>query len=264
MSVGSGSSPPVGLFTGVPQGSVLGPLLFLVFINDLSKTSNFLKYVHFDDDTTVYVSGPDLGELVEGLNRELINVDDWLRANKLSLNLAKTTFMLFTHCLVPQSLTVTIRDQHIRRVSVAKFLGVIIDEKLTFGSHISSVCKRIARSVGAMRRISAFMTPATLLNIYYALVQSHLSYAIKAWGGSAPNHLNRLSSLQNRALRLLSSSDNFPDIYAKYRVLTVHSLYSYFCSIKFYKCHVLGHHQFFCSNICLLIPSHDHVSQLAF
>ena len=218
VTVNNNSSSLMDIEMGVPQGSVLGPLLFLIYINDMSKSSQVLNFVHFADDTTAFSSGSDVGQLFEDVNRELILVDEWLVVNKLSLNLSKTTFVLVSHSCVPDNLSISIRDQEIERVCVAKFLGVRIDDKLSFKPHIDSLCKVVSRSIGIIYKMSTYVPPSTLINLYFALVHSHLTYGITAWGGTASVHLNRLKSLQNRVVNLFPVKNNVSN-FSSYSIL---------------------------------------------
>ena len=135
---------------GVPQGSILGPLLFLFYINDLPRVSNVLSCVLFADDTTVYASGNDMVELARVFGSEIENISLWMRANALSLNVNKTYYMLFsnTRTVPPSDPQIILDGMNVRREQNCKFLGINIDTKLNFKFHISHVCGKIARSVG--------------------------------------------------------------------------------------------------------------------
>lgn len=257
VTVNNASSTLEPMSTGVPQGSVLGPLLFLLYIDDMAESAERLKFVHFADDTTVFSSGSDMLSLVGSVNREFMKVDEWLIANKLSLNLAKTTFMIFTHSIIPRNLTMNIRDQVIKRVDVTKFLGVLIDDKLTFRHHISDISSKLSRSVGVIYRMSQIVPVETMLSLYYSLFHSNLTYAISTWGGAAAIHLNRLSSLQNRVVKMLPHV-NSVDNYHSNNILKLIDIYKYFISVKFYKCYNLGYHSLFVNRILNLIPSHSY------
>jgi len=177
---------------------------------------------------------------------------------KLSLNVAKTSFMIVSDNAVPVNFCIKIRNSDISRVNEAKFLGVMLDSKLTFKPHIDLLCKKVSRSVGVMGRLSSLVPPSTLLNIYYSLVHSHLSYCESAWDASAGIHINRLISLQARALRLLPRSDEYQSSFKFHRVLDLTNLYKYSCAVKIFKCFVLGQHSHFYNNFISLIPSHDY------
>ena len=131
----------LSIMCGVPQGSVLGPKLFILYINDLCNVSKLLKYVLFADDTNIFKSGDNLVELCEVLSTELKLLAKWFNVNKLSLNVSKTHFMVFGKRKKTDNVKVTINDIDIERVSVTKFLGVLIDDKLCWSEHINKVKK---------------------------------------------------------------------------------------------------------------------------
>ena len=115
---------------GVPQGSVLGPVHFLLYINDMHRSSNQMSFVHFADDTTVFASDVDINNVHASVNRELVGVDNWLKTNRLSLNVSKTSYMIISN--KKNALDIKIRETILTKVSTAKFLGVTVDENFTF------------------------------------------------------------------------------------------------------------------------------------
>ena len=130
---------------GVPQGSILGPQLFILYVNDMCNVSKLLKFILFADDTNIFYSQDRLPELVNVLNTELDNMYTWFCVNKLSLNVAKTNYILFGNYRHEQHVALRIKDINIERVEATKFLGVIIDESLSWNNHINSVKSKLAK-----------------------------------------------------------------------------------------------------------------------
>ena len=150
---------------GVPQGSVLGPILFLLYINDMSRSSSLLKFVHFADDTTVFFANKCMKHVHSVMNEELIKVDEWLKSNRLSLNVSKTSYMLVSHnANVNDANFISIRGNILNRVNCVKFLGVLLDDKLNFTSHVNNVATKISKSIGVIRRVSHLIQSRELLN----------------------------------------------------------------------------------------------------
>jgi len=141
---------------GVPQGSVLGPLLFIIYTNDLANVSKLISTILFADDTTLYCTGKDLNILVNNVNRSLIDVVDWFRANKLSLNICKTNFILFHSRNMDMSQTnidLVMGDIHIERVNNGKFLGMILDNLLEWQSHICSLESKMSKQLYILNKV---------------------------------------------------------------------------------------------------------------
>ena len=144
---------------GVPQGSILGPLLFLLYINDLPQVSEYFMPILFADDTNLFATGYNLNDIVSEINKEIANIYAWVKANKLSLNIDKTNFMLFTPKCVPRSINgIFIDGNKIMEVTETKFLGVIIDCKLNWSPHITYISKKVAKGVGIILKARKFLT----------------------------------------------------------------------------------------------------------
>ncbi len=137
---------------GIPQGSVLGPKLFILYINDLCKVSKLLKLVLFDDDTNIFGSGSDLQLLMQEINTELIKFKLWFDRNKLSLNLNKTRIMLFGNCRSNTQIQIRLDGVDIERVNEIKFLGVTIDDQVSWKSHIKHVQTKVSRSIAVLNK----------------------------------------------------------------------------------------------------------------
>ena len=210
---------------GVPQGSILGPILFLIYINDLKDTTNLFSLL-FADDTSFLISGKDINIVVDTLNVELHKVCTWFRANELSLHPKKTKFMIFTQQETKfdfNNINIILNynnsDQTdpllINRldyvnsgstVPAIKFLGVYIDPKLNFQYHMNKICKKISSSLYVIKRSKNLLSGKALLTLYYSMIHCHLTYCIQIWSCGSPSSFSKLFLLQKKAIRIITNS----------------------------------------------------------
>ena len=185
---------------GVPQGSILGPLLFILYMNDICSVSKLLFTLLYADDTCVMLSGKDLNDLIAVFNVELISLCDWLKSNKLSLNTQKTFFMVFHRARLKSANCneLIIDNASITRVYSAKYLGIIIDVKFNWIEHITYINNKISKAIGIMYKARQYLNKSSLVNLYYSYVYPYLTYCIEVWGCAYPTHLQCLFLLQKK------------------------------------------------------------------
>ena len=230
VSVNGHSSNHLDVVCGVPQGSVLGPLLFLIYINDLPNSSDKLSYYLFADDTNIYFESDSLSQLQKIVNKELKQVKKWLDANKLALNVDKTNFVIFhsTNKSLDEAINIKIGKELVKQAKYVKFLGVLLDENLTWKYHLSELSKKLARTCGIFFKIRHLLPTNVLVSLYNSLFSSFLQYGIIVWGLTYDIHIKPIYLLQKKVVRAIAfqkfTSPSSP-IFSDLKILKLYDLF---------------------------------------
>ena len=181
--------------------------MFIICLIDISKISDKILPVLYADDFNLFIRGKLVKKVIDEMNMELSKVTEWLNCNKLSLNIEKTNYMVFTlQRNNPAANVVRINGHHILRVEKTKFLGVIIDSKLTWSDHINMVRNKIAKGFGIICKAKKVPKKSTLRTLYFCFVYPYLTYCVENWGRAATVYLDPIIILQKKILRVISEA----------------------------------------------------------
>ena len=218
------------LISSVPQGSILGPILFIIYVNDFPKCLRYSSCLAFADDTTILMSEKNKKNLYEHANEELNNIDNWLVANKLSLNIVKTKCMHFKTLNTPTpNLTLKIRNTPSQKISSFKLLGVILDKHLSWKDHILSLKNKLQALLVVTTKTKPCLSKDSLLIIYHSLLISHIRYCIKNWCFENSILIRKLQSICNRFLKMTFNLQHNSDVREAMKdaqLLTINNLYN--------------------------------------
>ena len=249
---------------GVPQGSILGPLLFNLYINDIVNVSLFTTRLFADDACFTYsLKDPIL--LQTTVNNEINKINTWLKTNKLSANYSKTNYIIFNNKKKDNyKFNITMEHHQLQRVSEIKYLGVIVDEKLNWQRHIELIKTKISRASYILSKLRHYVNLNTLKLTYYNLVYPYLNYCITVWGGVAKTKLQPLINLQNKILRIITKSSytsSARPLFIKLNFLPLTQIYQNNLSILLYK--IIHNNLTTTYNLQQIDQIHQHNTRLA-
>ena len=198
---------------GIPQGSCLGPLLLILYINDLPQAIKQSTISLYADDTSLCYQSSNMTQLIEAVNMDRKELDTWLQGNKLSLNVAKTHSMLLstkqrknTLKSISEPFNLKIRRNELQDATKAKYLGVVIDCSLDWREKIQSISIKVSRAIGILTHAHSFLPMETVIALYRGIVEPYCRYCCSVCGCAGKTEVNQLQKLQNRAARIVTGS----------------------------------------------------------
>ena len=227
------------IVNGVPQGSILGPTLFLIYINDIVNVSSKFKYIIYADDTTLLMDDLNINNLHFNLIQELEKINNWTKINNLSLNTTKTNYIFFQNRSVHHNFPpVTIEGNTVDRVQFTKFLGVFLDENMNWNKHIAFVVNKLSRMCGILYRVRNNLTFESLISIYYTLCYPHLTYCVAIWACTWQSFIKKVTIAQNKIFRCMFYMNRYQstrNIFNTVNFLTFANIHKYFLYLSIFK-----------------------------
>ena len=251
---------------GVPQGSILGPTLFLLYVNDLCNVSTRLTSILFADDASCFIEGTDLADMCVQLPSEMNKLSTWFKTNRLSLNVSKTNCMIFGRPDKPEHHRVYIDNIVIERVNCNKFLGVLIDSKLSWSDHVSYIRHKMSKNLSVMHRVKWLLNKSALYMIYCTLVLPYISYCCEIWGNTYKTRIQPLYIIQKRAIRIcnhLEYRSHSKPAFFNLKTLTIADLVQFKSMVLMYKIYNNLMPSNILSYFCMVHMSHDHDTRQA-
>ena len=234
-------SSTLNMTCGVPQGSILGPLLFIIYVNDICNVSELLLKILYADDTCVVAQGHNLEELIDTLNNELSSLNEWLLCNKLTLNTNKSYYMVFHRARIKlTNIDIDINGSKLQRVKCVKYLGSMVDQKLKWIDHITHVKHKVAHGLGIINKAKPFLTKKSLRNLYYSFIYPYFTYCVEVWGNAATSHMLPLCLLQNKVVRIITYTKKrapVDSLYLELNLLPLHKIAHHRIALMMYKYH---------------------------
>ena len=233
-------SPTKTVNIGVPQGSILGPLLFLIYINDMKNSSIILHFLQYADDSTITFSSNNLKNCIDVMKTECNKVLEWLIANKLIINLNKTFIMVFTNRKRQGNVSIDMNNHTINEINECKFLGIMLDNKLKWQSHIKHISNKMSKSVAILRYLKFTFPKYILKTLYLTLIYPYLIYCNIIWGSADKTIIKPLILLQKKCLRIICKVNFFEHtdpLFSETKLLKIEQIFKVNCAQFIYKCY---------------------------
>jgi hypothetical protein len=229
------------ILCGVPQGSVLGPTLFIIFINEVNQITKHMYPILYADDTNLFYETTTITEqVIESINEDLDHFYNWALNNKLCINIEKTNFMIIRRPRDPDTPDIELKmgNSILKKVNSTKFLGIILDECLNYSLHIDFVCKKLRSKIGTFFKVSQLLPKEQLITMYYSFINSQILYGLEFYGHSTNYNLNKIFILQKRYIRIIHRVPRLTHtlpLFEQSRILNVYKLFKLKLSVHGFK-----------------------------